>query len=98
MGCAVAVIASSGLMMLASYFIGARKYVAYPVGKILGFFAFAAVLYAAGLWLLPLAALPSIVNSAVRLVLLAMFVMFFCRSMRIRFSTLISPLRRFVRR
>ncbi len=98
MGCAVAVIASSGLMMLASYFIGARKYVAYPVGKILGFFAFAAMLYAAGLWLLPLAALPSLVNSAVRLLLLALFVMFFCRCMRIRFSTLVSPLRRFIRR
>lgn len=56
MGCAIAAFTCYLVMMLTSYFVGLKKYpVGYPVGRILGFFAIAAVLYAVGVWLLPLA-------------------------------------------
>lgn len=54
MGCAVAALCSYGLMMLASFFIGQKKYpIKYETGRILGYFAIAAVLYAAGMYMLP---------------------------------------------
>lgn len=99
MGCAIAAMSSYGLMMLASYFIGTKKYpIGYPVGKILGYFALAAVLYALGVWLLPLAGLHTAVNSVIRLGLLAVFVLVFARSMSISLSSLVSPFRKLIRR
>lgn len=54
MGCAIAALCSYGLMMLASYIIGQIKYpIKYETGRILGYFAIAAVLYVAGMYMLP---------------------------------------------
>lgn len=54
MGCAVAALSSYGLMMLASYIIGQIKYpIKYETGRMLGYFAIAAVLYVAGMYMLP---------------------------------------------
>lgn len=80
MGCAIAALSSYGFMMLASYFIGRHIYpIGYPVGRILTYFGIAAVLYTVGVWLLPMAGRGDIVNGAVRLVLLALFVGIFMK-------------------
>lgn len=95
MGCAIAAMCSYAVMMVASYFIGNKYYpIGYPVGRILRYFAIAAFLYALGVWLLPWAGLPAVVNMIVRLALLALFVLLFARSQRISLSGLAAPLRR----
>lgn len=49
MGCAWAALASYGVMMLTSYWVGRRKYpIDYDVRRLLGYFALAAALYCAG--------------------------------------------------
>ena len=99
MGCAVACVSSYGLMMLLSYLIGNKKYpIGYPVGKILGYFGVAALLYCLGVWLLPMAGLPAIVNALVRLVLLGVFVAIFMRSVHVSATTLLKPLKNFIKR
>lgn len=96
MGCAVAAMTSYAVMMVASYFVGQRKYpINYPVGRILSYFAYAAVLYAVGVWLLPMTGLPGLVCDGLRLLLLAAFVWMFIRNQHISFSTLVAPLKRF---
>lgn len=93
MGCAVAALCCYFLMMAASYFVGRRFYdVGYPVGELAYYFVLAAVLYAAGVWLLPLAQLPPVVNAMVRLVLLAVFVWLFARRRHISIADLAAPL------
>ncbi len=99
MGCAIAAMSSYGLMMLASYFIGSRKYpIDYPLGKILGYFALAGILYAVGVWLLPLLGLDALVNTLIRLILLSLFVWIFMKSMGLSLGSLLAPIKRFVRR
>lgn len=74
LGCAWAAFCSYGVMMLASYFVGKKKHpIGYPVKRILGYCAVAAVLYLIGMncttphaWL----------NYAVRFVILCGFVCF----------------------
>ncbi len=93
MGCATAALCSYGAMMLASYFVGQRKYpIDYSVGRICGYFGIAALLYAAGVWALPALGLHSIVNAAVRLCLLGVFVLVFVKIERINFKALLGPL------
>lgn len=54
MGCAIAALCSYGLMMIASYIIGRRKYpIDYETGRIAGYFAIAAACYVAGMYCLP---------------------------------------------
>lgn len=80
MGCALGVLCSYGSMMVASYLVGRKKYpIGYPVGRILAYFAAAAVLYVAGVW--GVNAIEGYVafKSLVRLVLLGAFVAFFVR-------------------
>lgn len=99
MGCAVAAMTCYSLMMVASYVVGAYHYpIGYPLGKLLGYFGAAVVLYAIGVWLLPLAGISGILAAFMRLCLLAMFVLFFMRSVNIGFSTLVAPFKRFIRR
>lgn len=72
MGCAWAAFASYGTMMCTSYFVGKFKHpIGYPTGRILSYFAIAAVLYVAGMYLLTPWA---IVNYIVRFFILAGFV------------------------
>lgn len=74
-GCAVAALCCYTVMMLASYFAGQRIYpIGYPVKRILSYFCFAAVLYAAGVWLLPLLGLHGFINGLIRFVLLGVYV------------------------
>lgn len=75
MGCAVAALSSYGAMMLASYFVGMRKYpIGYPVGRILFYFALAAILYIVGIYGVPALALGDIAAGIVRFILLLIFV------------------------
>ena len=54
MGCAFAALCSYGLMMIASYIIGRRKYpIDYQTGRIASYFAIAAVCYVIGMYCLP---------------------------------------------
>lgn len=93
MGCAVAALCCYFLMMAASYFVGRRYYdVGYPIGELAYYFVLAAVLYAVGVWLLPVAQLPTAVNALVRLVLLAVFVWLFARRRHISMADLAAPL------
>ncbi len=72
MGCAWAALASYATMMLASYFVGRVKHpIGYETGRILSYFAIAAVLYVAGMYLLTPWA---VVNYIVRFFILAGFV------------------------
>ena len=99
MGCAVAAMSSYGLMMVASYLVGNRLYpIGYPTGKLLGYFAVAAVLYVAGVWLLPFASLPGWLNAIIRVALLYLFVKWFMHSVKITTATLIAPLKRLIHR
>lgn len=72
MGCAWAALCSYGVMMVASYLVGRAKHpIGYETGRILSYFAIAAVLYAAGMYFLtpwPLA------NYIIRFFILAGFV------------------------
>ena len=72
MGCAWAAFASYGTMMLTSYFVGRFKHpIGYETGRILSYFAIAALLYVAGMYLLTPWAL---VNYIVRFFFLSGFV------------------------
>ena len=72
MGCAWAALCSYATMMLASYFVGKAKHpIGYETGRILSYFAIAAVLYVAGMYLLSPWA---VVNYIVRFFILAGFV------------------------
>lgn len=74
-GCAVAALCCYTVMMLASYFAGQRFYpIGYPVKRILSYFGFAAALYAAGVWLLPMFGLHEAANGLIRALLLAVYV------------------------
>ena len=98
MGCAVAAMCSYGCMMLASYIIGQRKYpIAYPVGRILVYFAFAAVLYVIGVWALPMLQLGRVLNALIRLCLIAIYVTAFMRCERIGLSTLLTPITKYIK-
>ena len=99
MGCAIAAFTCYLVMMLTSYFVGLKKYpVGYPVGRILGFFAIAAVFYAVGVWLLPLAGMGEWANYAARLVLLAAFVAIFARIQGITLKQAVEPVAKFIHR
>ena len=75
MGCAIAALASYGTMMAVSYLTGNKKYpVGYPLGRIALYFAVAAALYGAGVWLLPLSGMGEAPMSVVRLLLLGLYV------------------------
>lgn len=53
-GCAWGSLASYGAMMIVSWFVGQRKYpIDYKLGRLGLYTLFAAVLYAAGMWLVP---------------------------------------------
>lgn len=71
MGCAWAALCSYGFMMVASYFVGKAKHpIGYETGRILSYFAIAAVLYMAGMYCLtpwPVA------NYIIRFILLVVF-------------------------
>lgn len=73
MGCAWAAFCSYGVMMLASYFVGKMKHpIGYETGRILSYFAIAAVLYVLGMYCLS----PwPVVNYIIRFFILAGFVL-----------------------
>lgn len=93
MGCAIGALCSYGTMMLASYFIGNKKYpIGYPAGRILSYFGVAAVLYVAGVQGVNAIGGHLVLKCALRLVLLALFVVFFVRTEGISFKSLTGPL------
>ncbi len=99
MGCAIGALCSYGTMMLASYFIGNKKYpVGYPVGRILSYFGVAAVLYVAGVHGVNAIGGHTVLKCLIRAVLLAAFVFYFVRSEGISFKTLAAPLASRLRR
>ncbi len=99
MGCAVAALCCYLTMMLASYFVGRHKYpIGYPVGRILGFFAIAALFYALGVVLLPMAGLGLWIDGVVRLLLLCAFVAIFAKIQGISVAQIAAPLVKFIRR
>lgn len=77
MGCAWAAFASYGVMMVTSYFVGRAKYpIGYETGRILTYFAIAAVLYVIGMYCLT----PwSLANYIIRFFILAGFVLVIIR-------------------
>ncbi len=75
MGCAVAALCSYTVMMLASYFVGRRRYpVGYQTGRILAYFALAALIYGVGMYLLPCITDNAWALGSMRFVLIAVFV------------------------
>lgn len=99
MGCAWAACSSYFLMMVASWVFGSKIYpIGYPVGRIISFFAAAAILYGIGVNLLPIANLNVVINSLIRIILLAAFVAFFVKIQGVPMAQLIEPVaRRFKR-
>lgn len=92
MGCAIAALSSYALMMILSFFFGRKYYpIHYPVGRILTYFATAAVLYVAGFHLLPLLGLGAWVDGAVRALMLGVFVWVFVRVEGVKLSALLGP-------
>lgn len=99
MGCAIAAFSCYLVMMLASYFVGLKKYpIGYPVGRILSFFAIAGVFYILGVYLLPMAGLHAWVNGGIRFVLLAAFVVIFAKIQGITLAQAAEPIVKFIRR
>ena len=99
MGCAVAALSSYGSMMVASYVVGLRKYpIGYPLGRILSYFGIAAVIYAAGMYGVPLLHMGEIADGFVRLALIVLFIVVFARVERIHFRILLAPLLKKVRK
>lgn len=99
MGCAIGALCSYGTMMVLSYIIGNRKYpVGYPLGRILGYFGMAAVLYVAGVYGVEAMGGHMFVKSVIRVVLLALYVAFFLRSEHISLSALLRPVLSYMRR
>jgi len=93
MGCAIGCLCSYGTMMLASYFIGNKKYpIDYPVGRILSYFAIAAVLYVAGVQGVNTLGAHTIIKCAIRLALLGVFVAYFVKTEGITLKSLAGPL------
>lgn len=93
MGCAIGCLGSYGTMMLASYFIGNKKYpIGYPTGRILSYFAVAAVLYVAGVQGVNAIGTHTVLKCAIRLVLLGLFVAYFVRIEGITLQSLAGPL------
>lgn len=75
MGCAIAALSSYGVMMVASYVIGNRKYpVGYPMWRIGFYFAVAAFLYYIGVVLMPSFGWPRALLESVRAALLLLYV------------------------
>ncbi len=94
MGCAFAALGSYGCMMVASYLIGRRKYpINYKVGRLACYFALAAALYAAGVWLLPKAGMGAVAAGAVRAVLLLLYLAIFVQTEHLSLKDLL-PRRR----
>ena len=88
MGCAVATLCSYGSMMIASYFIGLKKYpIGYQTGRILAYFGIAAALYGIGLYALPLLNLGAIAEGIIRFGLLAIFVYIFVKVEKINLTS-----------
>lgn len=99
MGCAIAAFSCYLVMMLASYFVGLKKYpIGYPVGRILSFFAIAGVFYIVGVYLLPMAGLHAWVNGGICFVLLAAFVVIFAKIQGITLAQAAEPIVKFIRR
>lgn len=99
MGCAVGALCSYGTMMVASYFVGLRKYpIGYPVGRILAYFGFAALLYAAGVYGVGALGAGDIVAGLLRAVLLVVFVLVFVRREGISLKALAGPIASKLRR
>lgn len=93
MGCAIAALASYGTMMAVSYLTGNKKYpVGYPLGRIALYFAVAAALYGAGVWLLPLSGMGEAPMSVVRLLLLGLYVGIVMRVEHLGIADLLGPL------
>lgn len=94
MGCAFAALGSYGSMMVASYLIGRSKYpVDYHLGHIFAFFGIAALLYGAGVYGVAALGLGDIAAGVIRLALLAIYVLAFCRIEHLTLRSLI-PRRR----
>lgn len=92
MGCAIGALCSYGTMMVASYLIGRRKYpIGYPVGRIISYFAAAAVLYVAGVQGVGAIGAHTAVKCLLRAVLLGVFVVFFIRVEHISVKALLAP-------
>ena len=99
MGCALAALSCYFVMMAASYFIGQKIYpIDYNVGRILGLFAIAGVFYAVGVWLLPMLGMGVWINSAVRLLLLIVYVAVFARIEGVGLDRIVQPLSAFLHR
>ena len=99
MGCALAALSCYFVMMAASYFIGQKIYpIDYNVGRILGLFAIAGVFYAVGVWLLPMLGMGVWISSAVRLLLLIVYVAVFARIEGVGLDRIVQPLSAFLHR
>lgn len=99
MGCALAALSCYFIMMVASYIIGQKIYpIGYPLGRIFLIFAVAAVFYAIGVWLLPLAGLGEWINGIIRFVLLIAFVAAFARIQGISMQQIVAPISAFIHR
>ena len=99
MGCAIAAFSCYLIMMLASYFVSLKKYpIGYPVGRICGFFGIAAIFYAVGVWLLPMAGLGAWLNAVIRMILLIGFVAVFARIQGVSLRQIVEPAAKFIRR
>ena len=99
MGCALAALSCYFIMMVASYIIGQKIYpIGYPLGRIFLIFAVAAVFYAVGVWLLPLAGLGEWINGIIRFVLLIAFVAVFARIQGISMQQIVAPISAFIHR
>jgi len=99
MGCAVAALTCYFVMMVASYIIGQKIYpISYPMGRILSLFGIAAVFYAVGVWLLPMAGMGDVINGIIRFALLAAFVVLFAKIQGITLAQIVQPISSFIRR
>lgn len=99
MGCAFAAMTSYALMMIASYIIGNRRYpVGYPLAKIARIAVCAAVCYALGVCILPLANLHNILNAIIRAAILCAFIAAFARIQNIKPEAFIAPMKKFIHR
>lgn len=91
-GCAVGALCSYGTMMVASFLVGLKKYpVGYETGRILGYFAIAAIFYVIGFYGVSLVP-GAIVRGLVRFVLLLCYCAIFIRMEHISIRSLLGPL------
>lgn len=97
LGCAWAAFLCYGVMMVVSYFLGQHYYpIPYPVKRIAGYIAAAAVAYVIGIYVV-CSGIPA-VDYAVRALLLVAYLAFVCRRERISPSDLIRPILSKIRR